>query len=63
MTVRRNVMEKAFGGFWDPLSKITTGSGAPIHATTRVGILYWDTVGENAYICTAIVGTWVKINA
>ncbi len=63
MSVRTNFIAKVFGGWKDPLSHITIGSGAPTHATDRVGVLYWDYTGEDGYVCTVISGTWVKMNA
>ena len=63
MSVRRAVIEKAFGGYEDPLSKCIKGAGVPSSNAKRIGIIYYDTTNDNCYIATDTSGTWVKINA
>lgn len=72
MSTRRNVIDKAFAGYPDPLGKIVELAGVPDanfdenDGISRVGIIVYDTVSDDVYICTDITAgaaNWVKINA
>lgn len=41
---------------------LKTTTGAPASAN-KVGALCWNSFDGDAYICTVVTGTWVKINA
>lgn len=62
MSLRRKIINKAFGGRLNVWANIQKGDGAPSHAAL-VGTLYWDYTNSDSYICTVAAGTWVKLNA
>ena len=62
--VKRAIINKAFDGnsnLWKNM--IVTTASPDGTATGDVGWLCWDETGGDAYICTKISTTWVKINA
>jgi hypothetical protein len=64
-SVYKNIVEKITGDRHANLKRrcIVWGTtGAPTQAAP-LGTLCWNAVDGDAYICTVISGTWVKLNA
>jgi hypothetical protein len=63
--VYRSIVQKITGDRRADLRRrciVKSTTGAPSSAAP-LGTLCWNAYDENAYICTVISGTWVKINA
>jgi hypothetical protein len=67
MSALRKINKKAFPSGVNRLvgRDVVIYTATPNAAVTgrRVGQLCWDKTNSNAYICTALPSTWVKINA
>ena len=65
--LRRNLINKVFGGNSSPFSRLgvtATGTGFGT-ATYKIGQMILDSSSSNWFLCTATTGagTWVAINA